>query len=160
MPPRKFYGKEDVQQIALRNIFPATPLTVVSPIDLVHELPLVIEGPHDHLKFFFPFFRKLVKLNPVDPEGRWGTWSGITFSDDNRIDLSYRYGYSRTDRFELLEHKFRRDIVFYCDLKLCEETILEIIQFNRMDRIMLSLPEELPANGTIVYPVRPPTIFF
>lgn len=161
MPPRKFYGKEDVQQVTLRSVFPATPITVVSPVDLAKELPLVIEGPADHLTFFYPFFLKLITLSPLDHDGRWGTWGEVTPPHDNRIDLSYHYGYSRVDRFELLEHKFRRDIVFYCDLKLCEETILEIIHFGVMKlHVTLSIPEELSANGTIVYPTRPSTIFF
>lgn len=161
MPPRRFYGKEDVQQIALHSVFPATPLTVVSPIELAKEIPLVIEGPADYLTFFYPFFLKLIKLSPIDHEGRWGTWGGVTPPHDNRIDLTYHYGWSRIDRLELLEHKFRRDAVFYCDLKLCEETILEVVHFGLTRlRVMLSLPEELSANGTIVYPARPQTIFF
>lgn len=160
MPSRKFYGKSDVQQIALYSVFPNTPLTVVSPIELAKKLPLVIEGPADHLNFFYPFFLKLIKLSPIDHEGRWGTWGGVTPPHENHIDLFYHYGWSFVDRFELLEHKFRRDIVFLCDIKLCEETILEVVCFSLVrTRVTLALPEELPHNGSIVYPTRPSTIF-
>ena len=154
--PRTFYGIHDVQYIAVRDVFAASPVTIASPIDRVNQIPLMIEGPKDHLNFFYYFFLKLLKYTPLpDEQEGWGSWVRLeppTHSAPS-IKLWYQYGHSYIDRMELLEHKFRRDVVFHCDLMLADWAILEVTIFGKdLLRTTIFLPEELPRNGTIVIP--------
>ena len=153
--PRTFYGIHDVQYIAVRDVFAASPVTIASPIDRVNQIPLMIEGPKDHLDFFYRLFPKLFKQSLFDKMRGRGGWIRLEppTSSSPWITLWYKYGRSLVDHVELLEHKFRRDAAVYCDLMLADWAILEVTIFGKdLLRTTIFLPEELPRNGTIVIP--------
>lgn len=155
---RVFLGFNDPQKIVLRPVFYGSPLLVVSPVGAPPETYLYIEGRKDHLQFLFPYLVKLVKQAPSDPEGKWGTWTGVEgYNETGKITLFYHYGTSPLDRMSLLEHHFRRDVVFYCGLRLATPSFLEVfcrgVGLHWHDTFVLSgLPDELEQNGSIEFP--------
>lgn len=152
--PRKFYGVSDVQHITLYPVFPATPVSVSSPVEASRETCVCVEGPEEHLSFLYPHLINLVKQSSYREHDRWGTWMGVQRgSQGSLVILWYQFGTSLMDRIELLEHKFRRDLVFYSDLKLADMSFLEVVCFGHtLLKSVIGLPEELERNGTIVFP--------
>ncbi|OGZ46523.1 MAG: hypothetical protein A3J55_03035 [Candidatus Ryanbacteria bacterium RIFCSPHIGHO2_02_FULL_45_17b] len=157
---RMFLGADDPQKIVLQPVFYRSPLVVTSPVEAPKETCLYIEGPKDHLEFLFPHLVNLVKQAPVDPQNKWGTWTGVTGGyATGRITLFYRYGASLLDTMILLEHHFRRDIVFYRDLRLADTSFLEVFLSGRNSRWydkfpLTRLPDGLEANGSVEFPQR------
>ncbi|OGZ46501.1 MAG: hypothetical protein A3J54_01965 [Candidatus Ryanbacteria bacterium RIFCSPHIGHO2_02_FULL_45_13b] len=155
---RVFLGVNDPQKIVLHPVFYRSPLVVISPVGAPLETYLYIEGRKDHLQFLFPYLVKLVKEAPSDPEDKWGTWTGVEgCSEPGRITLFYRHGTSLLDRMSLLEHHFRRDVVFYCGLRLANPSVLDVfcsgLGFHWHDKFILTgLPDELEQNGLIEFP--------
>lgn len=157
---REFLGTNDSQKIVLRSAFSKSPLVVVSPIETGSRTCLQVEGPKDHLMFLYSFLLMLVKQTPYDPSFRWGTWTGVEgFEETGKLTLFYQYGLSLMDRIQLLEHHFRRDIAFYCDLKLAEVSFLDVVLKNKevLYNVVVGLPEELERNGSIEFPFLPVT---
>lgn len=162
MKKRVFLGTNDPQKIVLHPVFYGSLLSVICPIEAfsASETYLYVEGPSAHLKFLFPYLVQLVKQAPVDATDTWGTWTGVEGCDQTgKLTLFYHHGAHFSDHLILLEHCFRRDIVFYCDLRLSLVSFLEVYcqSSNRIrwyhKFILAGLPEELEQNGTIEFPL-------
>lgn len=155
---RVFLGVDDSQKIILRQVFYGSPLIIVSPVGVPSETYLYVEGPKNHLQFLFPYLVKLVKQAPTDPKDEWGTWTGVEgYNETGKITLFYHYGASLLDRMTLLEHSFRRDVVFYCGLRLANPSLLEVFCRGaglhwRDTFVLTGLPDELEQNGLIEFP--------
>src|SRR3989344_577604 len=129
---RVFLGVSDPQKIVLQPVFYRSPLIVVSPIEAPTKTCLHIEGPIKHLQFLFPYLVRLVKQAPVDPDDRWGTWIGVEgYEAIGKLTLFYCHGNSFSDRALLLQQHFRRDVAFYCDLKLADVSFLDVTLQNK-----------------------------
>ena len=158
MKKREFLGRADGQKLILYPVFSGSPLSVISPIEAPPETYLLVEGPQVHLKFLFPYLVRLVKQAPADPDDMWGTWTGVeSFEHTGKLTLFYHHGKAFADRALLLEHHFRRDIVFYSDLRLSEVSFLELCykdtRVNQHRFVVIGLPEELEQNGSIEFPL-------
>lgn len=157
---RMFLGVHDTQKIVLQPVFYGSPVVVISPVEAPRETCLHVEGPRDHLEFLFPHLVKLVKQTPVDMKDEWGTWTGVEgYHNTNRITLFYHHGTALLDRVLLLEHHFRRDVAFYCDLRLAIRSTLDVFfvssGFPLHARFMIDgFPQELEQNGSIGFSKR------
>lgn len=155
---RMFLGVNDPQKIVLQPVFYGSPLVVISPVGAPPETYLYIEGRKDHLRFLLPYLVRLVKQAPADPEDKWGTWTGVEgYEETGKITLFYHHGTAFADHASLLEHHFRRDVVFYCGLRLANPSFLEVscrgANLKWYDKFVLTcLPEELEQNGSIEFP--------
>ena len=144
-----------MQHITLRSVFPLTSLSISSPLEAPREACLCVEGPKEHLLFLHPHLINLVKQTLYREHDHWGVWVGVQQHDrPPKLVLWYKFGTSLFDKIELLEHKFRRDIVFYSDLKLAEASVLEVVCFGHtLIKSVIGLPEELEKNGSITFPL-------
>ncbi len=150
---RWFQGLNDDQAVIVSNVFQGSPIAVATGIGLLddRENGIVIEGPSHHLKFLYPFLIRL-RNDSID-SNEFGFWVGVTWSrDKTSLNLFYLFGDSLRDRMELLEHKFRRDIAFSCNLKLSEKARMIVRMGTRVQAWDIGLPEELPENGRIEFP--------
>ncbi|MBI2035302.1 MAG: hypothetical protein HYT12_01315 [Candidatus Liptonbacteria bacterium] len=147
---RQFLGSRDIQQIALHLVFPSSNIVVVSAVDAEERWPLVVEGPEHHINFLKPLMLKMVKMSPMP--GEEGSWAGVDHKNSNRLDLFYKYGASIKDRIELLQGKFRYDVVKYADLRISEISVLEIIRDDeQIFEERITLPRGFK-NGSIMLP--------
>ena len=152
MKIRRFLGLEDreIDKVVLYSVFPYGLITVTSSVELEDRWPVVIEGPEFQLDFLKPLILKMVKLTPEVDE--FGTWIGLNREHAQRLNLFYQYGHRLCDRIELLEYKFRRDIVSYANVRLSERTRLEVIcQDDSIFETTIGLPEGIK-NGEIDIP--------
>lgn len=160
---RFFEGTKDDQAVIVRNVFEGSPITVSSGIGLLEdrENGIMIEGPNHHLKFLHPFLVRL-RNDSID-SNEFGFWVGVTWSKAKEwLNLFYLFGDSLRDKIELLEHKFRRDIVSSCGLKLSERARVIVRMGTRIESWNVGLPKELEKNGHIEFPqiIMPPGIKF
>ena len=156
-----FEGIKDNQAVIVRNVFEGSPITVASGIGLVEdrENGIMIEGPIHHLKFLHPYLVQL-KGDSID-SNEFGFWVGVTWSNTKKwLNLFYLFGDSLRDKIELLEHKFRRDMVSSCGLKLSERARVIVRLGTRIEGWDVGLPKELGMNGHIEFPqiIMPPGI--
>lgn len=150
---RYFKGLKDDQAVIVRNVFEGSSITVSSSIGLLEdqENGVMIEGPSHHLKFIHPYLVRL-RNDSIDSND-FGFWVGVTWAKDKKwLNLYYLFGSSFKDRIELLEHKFRRDIVFSCGLKLSEKARLMVRLGTKIESWDVGLPRDLQTNGHIEFP--------
>ncbi len=150
---RWFQGLKDDQAVIVSNVFEGSPIALASGIGLLEdrENGIVIEGPSHHLKFLYPFLLRL-RNDSID-SNEFGFWVGVTWSKSKEwLNLFYLFGDSLRDRIELLEHKFRRDIAFSCDLRLSEKARMIVRLGTKIQAWDIGLPEELGENGHIKFP--------
>jgi len=115
------------------------------------ENGIAIEGPEHHLEFLYPYLLKLVKSSGISEE--FGTWTGVKWANENWLNLYFMFGQSLKSMLELLEHKLRRDIVTFCDLKLSEKAVLSVVDHDEPLVVrILDLPYKLSKNGTVEFP--------
>lgn len=152
---RAFLGARDSQKIVLQPVFYGSPLIAVAPIEAPTKTCLHVEGPIEHLQFLFPYLVRLVKQSPVDPDDRWGTWTGVEgYEAIGKLTLFYSHGNSFSDRARLLQQHFRRDVAFYCGLRLADTAFLDVtLRDKSVLHEVIGLPEELEQNGSVAFPL-------
>ena len=150
---RYFKGSKDDQAIIVRNVFEGSSITISSAIGLLEdrENGMMIDCPSHHLKFLYPYLVRL-RNDSIDSSD-FGFWVGVIWSKDKKwLNLYYLFGNSLMDRIELLEHKFRRDIVFSCGLKLSQNARLMVRMGTKIESWEVGLPRDLQTNGHIEFP--------
>jgi len=150
---RWFEGLKDDQAVIVKNVFEGSSIVISSGVGLLEdqENGLVIDGPSHHLKFLHPYLIKL-RNDSID-SNEFGIWVGVTWSRDKKaLNLFYLFGKSLKDRIELLDHKFRRDVVSSCNLRLSAKARIMVRLGTVMESWDLGLPAELEENGHIEFP--------
>lgn len=151
---RVFSGKDDPEAVVVYQPFVNSPIAVSNGIHLHKDKNgIAIQGPREHLKFIYPKLAKLLAAY-ADAEEESGKWIGLDWLNDEWLSFFYLFGRNFADTFELLEYKLRRDLVFFCDLRLNEQA--ELIVRNRNQVVLyidrLGLPEGISENGSIEFP--------
>jgi hypothetical protein len=153
---RVFCGKDDPEAVIVERVFPASPIVVSSGIHLHKEKNgIAIQGPNEHLKFAFPYLTELLRIRR--DSDKTGQWIGIDWFNKEWLSIYYEFGQSFWDAFELLECKFRRDVGFFCNLKLARKAVLKVVNKGQLvlNIDSLGLPEGLKKNGEIEFPEIP-----
>ncbi len=153
---RVFLGQEDPEAVIVYRPFANSPIVISSGIHLHEDKNgIAIEGPKEHLEFLYPKLAKLLlSYAEVDEKSGVGKWIGLGWLNDEWLSFFYLFGRSFADVFELLEYKLRRDLVFFCNLKLNEEAELVVRHNNKVVFHIntLGLPEGITENGFIEFP--------
>jgi hypothetical protein len=156
MAKRVFCGKDDQEAVVVEKVFPNSPLVISSGINLHPDKNgIAIQGPHKHLDFIFPFLVQLLAIRP-DSE-KLGKWDGLDWFNKEWLSLYYSFGQSFADIFLLLEYKFRRDVCFFCNIKLNKKALIKVINNGEIvfNAQLSGLPEGLEKNGEIELPELP-----
>ena len=152
MKIREFFGLRDkeIDRVALYSVFPWSAIVVVMSVELEDRWPLIIEGPDFQLDFLEPLVSKMVKSSPKADE--FGSWVGLYRKNQSQLRLFYRHGWRIQDHIELLEHKFRRDIISYSNVRLSYSSLLEVVCGREaILQAKVGLPADLK-NGEIEIP--------
>lgn len=147
---RPFLGFADDQRVVLKDVFPGSPVVVLSPVDVFDSWPaIVLEGPEFQINVLHDSLLKLVQRKF---SGKKGSWSGICQTSAEKIEMFYNYGKYPWERLLLIEDMFRRDAMLHADLKLEKFSKIEVVYKNeQVLTASVALPEEV-ANGNVELP--------
>ncbi|MDD2730892.1 MAG: hypothetical protein PHW33_02075 [Candidatus Portnoybacteria bacterium] len=151
---RIFLGKDDPEAVVVFQPFANSPIVISSGINLHRDKNgIAVQGPQEHLKFLYPKLATLL-LAGAGANEYSGRWIGLDWFNEEWLSFYYLFGKNFSDIFELLECKLRRDLVFFCGLRLNEEAELVVRSRNQIVlRInKLGLPEDISENGYLEFP--------
>ena len=148
---RPYCGNVDDQRVTIYGAFPGSPIVVVSPVEIHDPWPaIVLQGPEFQINFLYEYLLRLIEATACEESNKW---HGIFRRTAERTDIFYKYGEGPWSRIELMEYKFRRDVMRYADIKLAETSILEIVYASQdIFRKPIALPEGVK-NGQIELPL-------